>query len=199
MEVVHSEIGSQQHSAFSSLILPNLCLNSDVLLNTQVSIHITQAKNKFKVISTPLSCFREVLAPTMRCVCLFSCIIPKSTLQSAFQLNGQQSKTGRNIMSSIYLHNFYLSLMTPAVCTCSFLNSWLCCVRDNEVDFDWNYTSLGGKSVHCHQIQPRVVNEHRLHPWEQGNGLNSNSIWTIVEHFIMNLWHGRLRKHSACY
>ena len=79
--------------------------------------------------------------------------------------------------------------------------SWLCCVRDNEFDFDWNYTSLGGKSVYCHHIQPRVVNEHRLHPWQQENGLstflNSYSIWIIVKHFIMNLWLGRLRKHSA--
>lgn len=90
MKDVHSEMGSQQHSVFSSLILPNFCLNSDVLLNTQVSTHITEAKNKFKVMSTSLSGFREVLAPTKRCVCLFSCIIPKSTLQSAFQLNGQQ-------------------------------------------------------------------------------------------------------------
>ena len=28
---------------------------------------------------------------------------------------------------------------------------------------------------------------------------NSNSIWIIVKHFIMNLWLGRLRNYSLCY
>ena len=27
---------------------------------------------------------------------------------------------------------------------------------------------------------------------------NSNSIWIIVKHFIMSLWHGWSRKHSLC-